>query len=46
MPYHIIKVQQGYYVVKDDGTRMSHNPIPLERAKAQMKALYMAMKRE
>jgi hypothetical protein len=35
-----------YWVVAEDGTKKSKDPIPRERAEAQMRALYSAMRRE
>ena len=46
MPYHIIKVSGGYKVIKNDGTYMSYYPLSLETAKAQLRALYSAMRRK
>ena len=34
-----------YWVVGEDGTHMSKEPIPKERAEAQMKALYASARR-
>jgi len=42
MPYKLRKAPNRdlYWVVGEDGTKKSKEPIPLERAKAQMRALY------
>jgi len=43
MPYRLRKApnQSKYWVVtKETGKRHSYSPLPLERAKAQMRALY------
>jgi hypothetical protein len=42
MPYKLRKAPKRdlYWVVAEDGTKKSKEPIPLERAKAQMRALY------
>lgn len=47
MPYKLRKAPKRdlYWVVAQDGTKKSKEPIPLERAKAQMRALYAAEKR-
>jgi hypothetical protein len=47
MPYEIKKVKGGYYVVTE-GTNKKHSkkPLPEERAKAQMRALYYATGKE
>ena len=44
MPYKLRKAPKRnlYWVVGDDGSKKSKDPIPLERAKAQMRALYAA----
>jgi hypothetical protein len=34
-----------YWVVAEDGTHMSKDPLPKERAEAQMRALYAAARR-
>lgn len=39
MPYHVEPVHGGYYVVGPEG-RKSKSPLTLERAHAQMRALY------
>ncbi len=46
MPYKLRKAPNRdlYWVVSDDGKKMSKDPIPKERAKAQMKALYANVK--
>lgn len=48
MPYKLEKCKTGkdrYYVVSTDtGMRHSLKPLPLERAEAQMRALYRAMR--
>lgn len=46
MPYKLKKApsQNLYWVVAEDGKHMSIKPIPLERAKRQLAALYVAMK--
>jgi hypothetical protein len=41
MPYQLVKVPKGYFVRSVNGTYMSREPLPLERAKSQMKALYI-----
>lgn len=42
MPYQIIKVPKGYYVInKITKRRFSKYPLTLETAKRQLKALYM-----
>jgi len=48
MPYRIRKVPKKdlYWVVGEDGKHHSKEGIPLERAKKQMAALYIAMKSE
>lgn len=42
MPYRLRKAPNRdlYWVIAQDGTKKSKEPIPLERAKAQMRALY------
>ena len=35
-----------YWVVAEDGRHMSKEGLPKERAEAQMKALYIAMRRK
>lgn len=47
MPYKLRKCpkKELYWVVKEDGTHMSKDPLPKPRALAQMRALYAAMKR-
>ncbi len=43
--YQLEKCKGGYYVVnKDTGMRHSLKPLPLERAEAQMRALYRALR--
>jgi len=46
MPYTIKKapLKELYYVVAEDGRKMSKSPMPLERAKRQLRALYMNVK--
>lgn len=46
MPYKLRKAPKRdlYWVVGQDGTKKSKEPIPLERAKAQMRALYASEK--
>jgi len=46
MPYKLRKAPNRnlYWVVAEDGSKKSKEPIPLERAKAQMKALYISLK--
>lgn len=46
MPYRIRKAPNRdlYWVVGEDGKHHSKDPIPLEKAKKQMAALYIAMK--
>ena len=48
MPYKLRKVPKKdlYWVVAEDGTKQSKEGLPLERAKAQMKALYIAMRKK
>ena len=47
MPYHIVKSSTGYYVEnKDTGRRHSTDPMTLKNAKAQLRILESAMKRE
>lgn len=42
MPYELEKVKGGYYVATEGtGKRHSKKPLPKERAKAQMRALYV-----
>jgi len=44
MPYKLERSGAGYYVVnKDTGMKHSLKPLPLERAQAQMRALYRAL---
>lgn len=45
MPYKLRKARgrELYWVVAEDGTKKSKEPLPLERAKAQMRALYANM---
>jgi hypothetical protein len=45
MPYKLRKARGKdlYWVVAEDGTKKSKEPLPLERAKAQMRALYANM---
>jgi hypothetical protein len=47
MPYKLRKAPKRdlYWVVGEDGKKHSKEPIPLERAKAQMRALYASMRR-
>jgi hypothetical protein len=47
MPYKLRKApkRELYWVVGEDGKKHSKEPIPLERAKAQMRALYASMRR-
>jgi len=40
MPYHLMKHPKGWKVMDDKGREYSNDPLPLRRAKAQMKALY------
>lgn len=40
MPYHLVKYPKGWKVADDKGREFSNNPLPLRRAKAQMRALY------
>jgi hypothetical protein len=46
MPYKLRKApkRELYWVIAEDGTKKSKEPLPLERAKAQMRALYANMK--
>jgi hypothetical protein len=48
MPYRLRKAPNRdlYWVVGEDGKKHSKDPIPKARAEAQMKALYIAMKKE
>lgn len=48
MPYRLRKAPNKdlYWVVGEDGTKHSKEPLPRERAEAQMKALYVAMRKE
>ena len=48
MPYRLRKAPKKdlYWVVGEDGTKHSKEPLPRERAEAQMKALYIAMRKE
>jgi hypothetical protein len=48
MPYKLRKApgRDLYWVVSEDGKKFSKDPIPEERAKAQMRVLYMAMSKE
>jgi len=47
MPYKLKKVNGGCQVQSvDTGKTHSNKPIPCDRAKAQMRALYAAMKSE
>ena len=48
MPYKLRKAPNRdlYWVVGLDGTKHSTDPIPKERAEAQMRALYAAMNKE
>lgn len=40
MPYKLVKVKSGYYVVnKMTGKKHSSHPLPKERAEAQMRVL-------
>lgn len=45
MPYKLRKARGRdlYWVVTEDGSKKSKEPLPLERAKAQMRALYANM---
>jgi len=47
MPYRLRKAPNRdlYWVVAEDGTKKSKDPIPLDRAKAQMRALYSSMEK-
>ena len=47
MPYRLVKATGGNYFVenKETGRRYSQEPIPLERAKAQMRVLYYSESR-
>jgi hypothetical protein len=41
MPYALQKTSGGYYVYnKETGRKYSDQPLPLERAKRQLRALY------
>lgn len=48
MPYRLRKApkRELYWVVAEDGTKKSKDPLPHARAVAQMKALYASMKKE
>lgn len=48
MPYHLVKVPHinKFYVVSDKGHYMSNHPLDPIVAKAQLRALYRAMKKE
>ena len=48
MPYRLRKAPKRdlYWVVGEDGTKHSKEPLPLKRAKAQMSALYIAMRKK
>ena len=48
MPYKLRKApnRELYWVVGDDGKKHSNEPLPKERAEAQMRALYAAMSKE
>ena len=48
MPYKLRKAPKRdlYWVIGPDGKHHSKDPLPKERAEAQMKALYSAMRRE
>jgi hypothetical protein len=48
MPYRLRKAPNRdlYWVVGEDGTKHSKDPIPKERAEAQRKALYIAMRKK
>ena len=48
MPYRLRKAPKRdlYWVVAEDGTKKSKEPLPREHAEAQMRALYAAMRKE
>ena len=48
MPYTIKKApgRNLYWVTKMDGSHLSHDPIPLERAKRQLAAVNIAYSKE
>jgi hypothetical protein len=48
MPYKLRKAPNKnlYWVCDDDGKHYSKEPIPKERAEKQLKALYIAYKKE
>ena len=48
MPYKLRKAPKRdlYWVVGEDGTKHSKDPLPRARAEAQMRALYSAMRKE
>jgi len=48
MPYKLRKAPKRdlYWVVNDRGEHMSNDPLPKERAEAQMRALYAAARRK
>ena len=41
MPYKLEKGKSGYWVVSVHGRHMSKKELPIDRAKAQMRALYL-----
>ncbi len=47
MPYKLRKAPNKnlFWVIAEDGRHMSQDPLPRERALAQMRALYAAMRR-
>jgi hypothetical protein len=47
MPYKLRKAPNRdlYWVIAQDGTKMSKDPIPKARAEAQIKALYISLYR-
>lgn len=48
MPYKLRKAPKRdlYWVIGEDGSHKSKEPIPKSRAEAQMRALYAAMNKE
>ena len=40
MPYNMVKTVRGYFVTGPSGP-MSSKPLPLDRAKRQLRALYL-----
>lgn len=42
MPYHLEKVNKGYFVVDTKGLKLSKKPLPKKRAIKQIKAVYLS----